>query len=114
MIIAKIFLTLIAIFLSGKSLKFFLRYRTPMSFSMIILGVIILVVSWFDEVTTLPSFQQFKLIQEINLNFIIIATLISFLFFYLWLKLTRTFNKTQSEITNLTRTIALERSRKIE
>jgi hypothetical protein len=112
MYIIKIILTLIGIFLSRKSYKYYRFHRTPLSFSLIIFGLFLIFVSWFDELMFISGLDNNYIIQWINLNFVLIAVCLILVFLYSWIKQKSYLRNIESQITRIIRDKAKQNAKK--
>jgi len=113
MYIIKIILTLISIFIARKSYKYYKFHKTPLSFSLILFGVFLAFVSWFDELMFITGIDVNNyLIQQINLNFVLIALCLILLLFYFWVKQKSYLRNIESQITKIIRDQAKQNAKK--
>jgi ammonia channel protein AmtB len=112
MIIIKTLLTLIGIFIVSKSIKYQKLHRTPLSYSLILIGIVIIFLTWFDEIAFLTNLDANENINYINLNFILIAILFVLFGVFFWIKNKAYINNIESEITKIVRQKAFENEAK--
>jgi len=114
MLIIKLVLTIIALSIIYKSLRYFLRYSTPLSLSLAAVGVLMFFISWAPEILTLFGVSQSGFVNSINFDIVITATIALALFIYGFLRLGKALHKSQVELTNLTRSLAIENACEIK